>query len=70
MMDNFSSLFLVTFVAILFLVFSILQVKTGLKKSQQADGSRSHHILRIVFALPLLAISLIALVLILINLIP
>lgn len=70
MMDDYNSSILVAFVVILFTIFSIVQIKTGFRKIQYKEGSQLHNILRVVFAIPLLAISLIALVLFITSLIP
>jgi len=69
-MEDNSSIILVAFVVILFAIFSILQIKTGFEKVRRKEGSWLQNILRVIFAIPLLIISLIAFVLFLISLIP
>ena len=69
-MGDYSSIILVLFVVILFTIFSILQIKTGFGKIRRKEGSWLHNILRVIFAIPLLIIALIAFVLLLISLIP
>jgi len=68
-MDEYISIILVAFVVILFTVFSILQINTGYRKFQHKEGNRLYNALRVIFAMPLLIISLIAFVLFIVSIV-
>jgi len=69
-MDDYISTILVAFVVILFTVFSLLQINTGYRNYQHKEGSRLYNVLRVIFAIPLLIIALIASVLFIVSLLP
>jgi hypothetical protein len=69
-MHDYSSIIIGGLVILLFTTFSVWQIKIGYVKFQQKEGFRLYNVLRVIFAIPLLVISLIGLALFLISLLP
>ena len=68
-MDDYSSIILVAFVVMLFLIFGITQIRIGVNNLQKMEGSRIKNILRFTFAIPILIGAMIVVVLLLIYLV-
>jgi len=66
-MNNNSSYILAAIVMSIFLIFTVLQMRTGTRNVQTKEGSKLYNILRIIFAIPLFIIALVALILVFIS---